>query len=155
MTDYTNAPKAASPLWKKPAFRLILAVLAAALGIWLYFQFAAPMPETAPARQADELTGTGYVYITAGEESRWFPLPEKETILKLERGDMINEIKFMTDGVCMHTSTCDNQDCVMQGTVTLENKKDRVLRNIVICLPNQVAIELYSREEVLASMAAQ
>ena len=36
-----------------------------------------------------------------------------------------------------------------QGTVTLENRDERILYNMIICLPNQVMLELYTPEEVL------
>ena len=60
------------------------------------------------------------------------------------------------DSICMHSSSCDNQDCVEQGVVSLENRSKRVLQNMVICLPNQVTLELYTAEEItqlLLSMA--
>ena len=37
---------------------------------------------------------------------------------------------------------------VMQGVVTLENRASRVLKNSILCLPNDVIIELYSAEEM-------
>ena len=49
----------------------------------------------------------------------------------------------------MEDSTCENHDCVDQGLVTLENRTDRILSNMIICLPNQVILQLYSPEEVL------
>jgi hypothetical protein len=55
----------------------------------------------------------------------------------------------------MESATCENQDCVHQGEVTLENKNARVLENLIICLPNQVYLELYSTEELLALSAGQ
>ena len=50
----------------------------------------------------------------------------------------------------MEDSTCANHDCIDQGIVTLENRKERILGNMIICLPNQVCLQLYTPEEILA-----
>lgn len=109
-------------------------------------------PATAP-----EATGAkGYVYITAGQEGRWFELPQEETNLTLRRtlddgSEVVNVVALTPDGAYMLSSTCENQDCVEQGHVTLENKASRVLSNLVLCLPNEVVIELFSPEEITAA----
>ena len=59
-----------------------------------------------------------------------------------------NVLHLFPDGFYMESSTCENQDCVHQGTVTLENRSSRVMGGCVICLPNQVMAELYSAEEI-------
>ena len=73
------------------------------------------------------------------------------------RGDLVNVIEVTPTSVRMYESSCDNQDCVEQGTVSLENYKKRVLQNMIICLPNEVVLELYTPEELtelLLSMLA-
>ena len=55
----------------------------------------------------------------------------------------------------MKSSPCDNQDCVKQGEVTLANKDERILSNMIICLPNQVVLELYTPEELLELLYPQ
>ena len=57
-----------------------------------------------------------------------------------------NTIHVTPHSVWMEHSTCDNQDCVDQGTVSLENMNDRVLYNMIICLPNEVVLELHTPE---------
>ncbi len=47
----------------------------------------------------------------------------------------------------MHASNCDNQDCVHQGKVTLDNRENRVLMNMIICLPNRVVLTLLDAQE--------
>lgn len=47
----------------------------------------------------------------------------------------------------MKSSSCDNQACVHQGIVTLENMSTRVLQNMIICLPNEVVLSLLTPEE--------
>jgi hypothetical protein len=66
------------------------------------------------------------------------------------RGDMVNVIEVTPDSVRMRESSCDNQDCVEQGVVSLDNKDERVLQNMVICLPNEVMLQLYTPEELTA-----
>ena len=107
-----------------------------------------------PERQAD-VTGSaaGYVYIQAGNEGRWFELPDSPQELTVKRTladgtEAVNTIAFTQEGVHMASSTCLNQDCVEQGEATLANKTERALRNLIVCLPNEVSIELYSAEEI-------
>ena len=110
-----------------------------------------------PARQAPEgiEASKGYIYIAAGNQEKWFMLPEEESTISLTRTDangkeIRNEIAFTPNGVYMKASTCENQDCVHQGTVTLENKEKRALKNMILCLPNDVIIELYSAQDITA-----
>lgn len=104
----------------------------------------------------EELTAKGYVLVTAGAESRWFAFPDEEdysfTIRQTapDGSEMNNTITITPDSVYMSDSDCEGHDCVDEGVVTLENKEERVLRNMIICLPHQISIELYSREEVIA-----
>lgn len=74
------------------------------------------------------------------------PLGEKETFTVDQGNGMVNTILVHETGVYMEHSTCDNQDCVKQGEITLSNYKERILMSWVICLPNQVSIELVVKE---------
>ena len=60
-----------------------------------------------------------------------------------------NTVHITPTSMWMEHSSCDNQDCVDQGTVSLENMEDRVLYNMIICLPNQVVLELHTPETLL------
>ena len=97
----------------------------------------------------------GYVLVSAAMASGWLALPdEEETVFPLTQvfpdgSETLNLIHLTPEGVYMEDSTCENHDCVEQGIVTLENRTDRILGNMIICLPNQVILELYSPEEVL------
>ena len=53
----------------------------------------------------------------------------------------------------MLSSTCKNQQCIHQGVVSLANRDSRALYNQIICLPNQVILELLTPEEAAAEMA--
>lgn len=115
---------------------------------------ATPAPDTSVAPEATPAPAAGYVRVTAGNEAKWFALPEEEpyNITIKQKGadgaEHVNVIHFTPEGVSMESSTCDNQDCVEQGEATLQNKDVRVLANWIICLPNQVSIELFTPEEV-------
>ena len=69
--------------------------------------------------------------------------------------EIVNVIHVTPSGVYMESANCENQDCVLQGEVTLDNKGSRPLENMIICLPHQVVLELYSTEELLAMSAEQ
>ena len=66
----------------------------------------------------------------------------------------VNLIHVTPDGFYMESSTCENQDCVDQGMVTLENRDSRILYNAVLCLPNMVSLALYTPEEILEMYAS-
>ena len=75
------------------------------------------------------------------------PLGKAQTVV-VDQGDgKVNELYITEDGAVMHSATCDNQDCIKQGDVTLGNYKSRVLGSWIICLPNQVSVELVAGEE--------
>ena len=59
-----------------------------------------------------------------------------------------NVVRTTQEGAVMHFSTCDNQNCVQQGEATLTNRDLRAMGNLIVCLPNQVVVELLDTEEV-------
>ncbi len=99
-----------------------------------------------------------YLLITSPTQTGWLPLPEEGAYsyhLKQvfeDQSEAENVIHLTPEGVCMESSTCPNQDCIQQGMVSLENRSERLLSNMIICLPNQVSLELYSREEAFAML---
>ena len=108
------------------------------------------------------LTAAGYVYVATSKQSALYPLPEEGaepyevTVQQTdEDGNLYENIVCITpEGVYMLRSNCDNQDCIDEGTVTLENKATRILSNWIVCLPHQVIVELYTAQEVLDMMLA-
>ena len=129
----------------------------------------APATTDAPAATADpaaaqateapvEELPLGYILVQANGDGGWIPLPTTDEDLLITIGrendeTIKNTLRLTRTGFMMDSSTCDNQDCVQQGEVTLENKDDRVLMHMVLCLPHNVSVELYSTEEILAMMA--
>ena len=102
----------------------------------------------------------GYVYISSPTGSGWLPLPaEGDLVFPLRQilpdGRQTENVLHLTpEGVYMESATCDNHDCIGQGTVTLQNRQDRILSNMIICLPNQVTVQLFSPEEFMSLAGA-
>lgn len=97
-----------------------------------------------------------YLLVTVGDVT-YQPLAlQGEGEFSLTQGEtgMVNVVHVTPDSIWMADSTCDNQDCVEQGVVSLETMNDRVLGNMIICLPHQVTLELYSAEEMAALIAS-
>lgn len=75
------------------------------------------------------------------------PLNEENSFkITLRNGDY-NTVHIGENSFYMEDSNCENQDCVKEGTVTLENMHTRVLYNMIICLPHQLSLEMITREE--------
>jgi hypothetical protein len=97
----------------------------------------------------------GYVLVTTATQSGWLPLPEEGEVsypirqILPDGSEAENVIHLTPDGVYMEDSTCANHDCIQQGVVTLENRDERILSNMIICLPNQVTLQLFTPEELL------
>ena len=117
---------------------------------------ATAVPDATDAPAADAAADTTrepakafLVVQVAGQMYEPIPLYE-EGRYTVTRGDYVNTIEVTPDSVRMYESSCDNQDCVEQGVVSLDNKDQRVLQNMIICLPNEVVLELYTPEELTA-----
>ena len=95
-----------------------------------------------PAQQTEEVKG--YVVINVGGRQYGDPIPmdrDKIITIRQDNGE-INKIRITPDSVDMEYSTCENQDCIGEGTITLDNYNERILGTWIICLPNQVTIEM-------------
>ena len=110
-----------------------------------------PAPTPVPAR--------AYVLVTTATQMGLLPLPEADdyvfplTQLRTDGTFTENVIHLTPEGVYMESSTCENHDCIDEGIVTLDNRKDRILGNMIICLPNQVTLQLLTPEEILSLRA--
>lgn len=114
---------------------------------------AAATPEITAAPEAaatpDLSQVKAFLVVTVGDKT-YQPIPlTEEGYYRLRHGDCINIVHVTPTSIDMHEANCDNQDCVEQGEVTLENKDTRILGNMIICLPNQVTLQLYSRDELM------
>lgn len=146
---------------QKASLKVNLLVLLLCAALLVCVLIIARLQSRAPETLPEALTAAeGYVYINAAGQGKWFELPQQETTLTLRRtkadGKVVENVVALTpEGVYMQSSTCGNQDCVKQGLVTLENRDQRALQNMVLCLPNNVTVELYSAQELAALQAAQ
>lgn len=106
---------------------------------------------TATVRPAQTLTpDTGAYLLVSVRGLQYEPIPltlETEFALRQKDTEAENIIHVTLDSVWMASSSCDNQDCVEQGTVSLANRDMRVLQNMIVCLPNQVMLELLTPAE--------
>ena len=70
------------------------------------------------------------------------PLGEEQDMTVDQGNGVVNVIHLLPDGFYMASSTCDNQLCVMEGTVNVHNYQARVLGASVLCLPHGLDLEL-------------
>lgn len=126
---------------------------------------AAPTVEPTASAEAEPSAtpqpAKGYVLVSTATRMGFLPLPEEgEYSYHLEQvlpdgTPAENVIHVSAEGVWMEESTCDNHDCIDQGEVTLDNRKDRILGNMIICLPNQVTLQLLTPEEIEEMVQSQ
>ena len=149
---------------KESAKRILLCLLVGLL--WVTAIAAAEPTVTAQPQATEEPTDSpkpakGYVLVTTATQSGWLPLPEEGEVsyplrqLLPNGTEAVNTIHLTPEGVYMEDSTCEGHDCVQQGEVTLDNRAERILGNMIICLPNQVTLQLYTPEELLEMVKGQ
>ncbi len=86
------------------------------------------------------------------------PLNEEYSFTVKQRDGSENVIHVGVNSFYMESSNCDNQNCVEEGTVTLDNMNERVLFNMILCLPHQLSLEMLTPDEaktVLLDLLAQ
>ena len=95
-----------------------------------------------PPKQTE--TVRGYVVLTVGGRQYGDPIPmDRDKIITIKQDDgKLNKVHITPETVYMEFSTCENQDCVGQGEVHVDTYKDRILGTYIICLPNNVSIEM-------------
>lgn len=74
----------------------------------------------------------------------YLPVPlNGDAAFKVHFGeDEYNIVHIGKNSVYMESSTCENQNCVGQGEVTLENRDTRVLMDMILCLPHELSLQL-------------
>jgi len=116
--------------------------------------------ETPTPEPSDAPLPRGYVVVSYAAGIGFLPLPAEEEYtyplyqLLPDGTAALNWIHITPGGMYMEDSTCANHDCVDQGEVTLENREERLLGNMIICLPNQVVLSLLTPEELQAQYPA-
>lgn len=140
----------------------IILVLIAAVAV---LAFVIPQQRTlsddAPSLNADPPAPdaeAAQAYLVASVQGMLYepiPLTEEVSYTIKQGEDVANVVHVTADSIWMESSTCDNQDCVLQGTVSLDNMGTRVLANMIVCLPNQVVLELHTPETLSSVLALQ
>lgn len=127
-----------TPLMKRKDVLIILAVLliaaAGMVAVWLSSRNAV----------------VEYAWIYLGSD----PYPYKEValnedqVIEIDQGSgVVNHIEVKDGAIRMLDSTCPDKQCVYQGEMSMETYEQRVFRNWIICLPNQVSVMLVLGEE--------
>ncbi|MBR1586196.1 MAG: NusG domain II-containing protein [Clostridia bacterium] len=78
----------------------------------------------------------------AGRPHSIEPLNEDRDVEIAQENGAVNVVHITHNGFHMKSSTCDNQLCVDEGEVTVDNYSRRILGPYVLCLPNQVELQL-------------
>ncbi len=121
---------------KKRDVIIIVVVLVVALAGLVAVKLLTPKPEPGAEYYA-------YIYI-GGELYEADPLDE-DKLLEIDQGSgTVNHIEIKNGVVRMVDSTCPDKQCVGQGEMSAENYEQRLLPYI-ICLPNQIRIELAAK----------
>ena len=96
----------------------------------------------------EEYPAESYLVIkSAGGTAMPVPLNADNAFTVRQSDGSENVVHIGRNSFYMEASNCENQNCVEQGEVTLENRDTRVLLNMVICLPHNLSLELLTREE--------
>ena len=94
-----------------------------------------------------------YVLVTLPYSSGLLPLPPEGEYTKTIRqvlpdgSEFINVLHLTPEGFWMEEANCEGHDCIGEGEVTLSNREERILWNMVICLPHRLSAELITRAE--------
>lgn len=132
------AEKEKKPLMKKRDLVIVAVVLLVAAAGMLAVKFLSPAPD--PVSPTARILVGSYVYKTVSLD--------EDQIIEIDQGnDIVNHVEVKDGAIHMLDSTCPDQQCVDQGDVSPENYEDRPLRNWIVCLPNQVTVELALEDE--------
>ncbi len=108
--------------------------------------------DLATTTDLDEEEVEAYLLVAVGEII-YQPIPltgEKDYTLTNKLTGAENRIHVTHDSIVMSESNCDGQDCLDQGEVTLSNRSERLLGNMIICLPHNITLELLTPAEAEA-----
>ena len=95
----------------------------------------------------------GYVLVWKENSAGFLPLPEegeREAAIVQRQADgteWTNILRMTPEGFRMTEADCEGHDCISEGEVTLENRQDRLLGNMVVCAPHRLTLYLYTPEE--------
>lgn len=117
---------------RKKDVLVIALVLLLALGTYGVMQLS---------RRGQVASGEVAVYVDGVLHSSG-SLGRPQTIRVEQETGEVNIIRIEDGGVHMEFSSCKNQLCLQQGTLTADNWPHRAMGRSIICLPNTVLVEL-------------
>ncbi len=89
-----------------------------------------------------------YAYIYVGDRLYETDPLDEDKLIEIDQGDgTVNHVEIKNGVVRMVDSTCPDKQCVYQGEMSEDNYEERPMRNWIVCLPNQVSIELSLQDE--------
>ena len=160
----TAVPETAAPETAAPAAETVTEAPAAETAV----------PETAAAETAApakeqpflvEITeddpAIAYVLVRLTDYAGLLPLPQEGEYIKTVRqlltdgSEYVNVLHVTPEGFRMEESNCEGHDCINEGEVTLSNREERALWNMVICLPHRLSAELITRAEAEQMLGMQ
>jgi hypothetical protein len=104
--------------------------------------------EAAVAQFFEEFPAEAYLLMTTGKGTYApIPLNEENAFSVTQEDGSVNVVHVGKNSFYMESSNCENQNCVQQGEVTLDNREERILFNMIICLPHNLRLELLTPEE--------
>lgn len=74
-------------------------------------------------------------------------LSKDQVILVEQPEGKWNKLVIQGGEAWMDSASCKNQDCVHQGHLSKAGASTGILGNWIVCLPNQVSVELITEEE--------
>ena len=101
-------------------------------------------PVMGPVLERSQEPVKGHVIIMVQGQQYGDPIPmDMDKIITVRQdAHTINRIHITRESVHMESATCENQDCVGQGMVTLDNYRSRILGAYIVCMPNGVTVEM-------------
>ena len=146
-------------MMKRSIFTVLLALALLFAGC-AAAETAAPAETAVPEDEHPLLTeiteddpAIAYVLVTLSYSGGLLPLPQEGEYTKTIRqvlpdgSEFINVLHLTPEGFWMEEANCPGHDCIGEGEVTLSNREERALWNMVICLPHRLSAELITRAE--------
>lgn len=102
-------------------------------------------------RGAPRQPAASYLRVTVGR-SVYQPLPlNQDFSLVIRQAEGQYNQALIADGVIhMAEASCPKHECIDQGSLSLDNRDLRAMQSSIICLPNQVVLELLDEGQARA-----
>ena len=97
---------------------------------------------TGKTEESNGADGTRVYLWLGGDLMAAFPFEEAHTIVIRQADGSENTVRMTGSAVYMEDATCANHDCIQMGEITMENLEMRVMGGFIVCLPQQVIVEV-------------